>query len=169
MNNSGEELVCIQDSKFGKGIFAKENLAKGTIILKIKGPHLNFTETLEMNEESYCLQVGIDQYIIPQGSFRYSNHSCDPNAGINFRFELVALRDIRRGEEICWDYSTSMLERHWTMDCNCGSPLCRALIADFDLLPKQIQQFYRRKGIVLPFIEDYVSRSSHPGVLTSEK
>lgn len=169
MKNSAEELVSIQAAKFGQGIFAKENLAKGTVILKIEGPYLNFTETLETNEESYCLQIGIDQYIIPEGSFRYSNHSCDPNAGINFKFELVALREIPAGEEICWDYSTSMLERHWTMECRCGSPTCRQLITDFDLLPRHVQQFYRRRGIVLPFIEEYVSRLSHPRALASDK
>ena len=56
------------------------------------------------------------------------------------------------GEELFWDYSTSMLERHWTMICNCGNQNCRKIITDFDLLPNALQGEYIKMNIVLPFI-----------------
>ncbi|MGZ5135288.1 MAG: SET domain-containing protein [Flavitalea sp.] len=161
MDYSATDIITIKDSKFGKGIFSLQTLSKGTIIIKVRGEKLNFSDSLELGaKESYCLQVGMDDYIIPDEPFIYSNHSCDPNAGLNHKLELVALRPILPGEEICWDYSTSMLERHWTMRCHCGSPFCRHHISDFDFLPKHTQKFYLHLRIVLPFIISYLEESS---------
>ena len=157
MDNLSSKLLAVQDSRFGKGTFATQHIPKNTIIVAIEGKKLTFSDSLELGDrESYCLQIGIDKYIIPDVPFRYSNHSCDPNAGINERLELFALRDIPKGEEILWDYSSSMLERHWTMRCACESPYCRRLITDFDLLPIHTQRLYLRLGIVLPFITEYL-------------
>ena len=161
MDNSVTDIVTIKDSKLGKGLFSLQTFSKGASIIKINGEKLNFSDSLELGDkESYCLQVGIDDYIIPEAPFIYSNDSCNPNAGFNHKLELVALRRIETGEEICWDYSTSMLERHWTMHCHCGSPYCRHLITDFDFLPKHTQKFYLHRRIVLPFIVSYLEESS---------
>src|SRR5689334_13203300 len=114
------ETVAIGNSRFGKGIFAMKDFPAGSVLLKITGSPLSFHDTISLGEkECYCLQTGIDKYIIPDLPFRYSNHSCSPNCGINKNFELITLRPLRKGEEITWDYSTSMLERSWTMECDC--------------------------------------------------
>ena len=34
------------------------------------------------------------------------NHSCEPNCGLLGQMLLVAMRDIARGEELCFDYAT---------------------------------------------------------------
>jgi hypothetical protein len=83
---------------------------------------------------------------------RYVNHSCVPNAGIKQHTQLVALRDISRGEEICYDYSTTMHENHWTMICKCGAPGCRKIVRDFRSLPEPLQRRYLDLEIVQPFI-----------------
>jgi hypothetical protein len=74
--------------------------------------------------------------------------------------EFYTLRDIKSGEELLWDYSTSMLERHWTMNCHCGSPLCRKVVQDFDLLPKGTQNKYLQHKIVLPFIMEMLKNNN---------
>jgi len=166
MDNGQRQLITVQDSKFGKGTFATRNISKGSPIITIRGEKLDFSDSLSLGErESYCLQVGIDSYIIAEVPFRYSNHSCDPNRGVKSQLELVALRPIAEGEEVLWDYSSSMLERHWTMRCHCGSPSCRQLIADFDLLPKHVQEYYLQLGIVLPFIVRYLEQQWTSAVL----
>ena len=170
MHKSATDIVTVKDSKFGKGLFSLQTISKGATIIKITGEKLNFSDSLELGDkESYCLQIGIDGYIIPDEPFIYSNHSCDPNAGLNDKLELVALRRIVPGEEICWDYSTSMLERHWTMHCHCGSPYCRHLITDFDLLPKHTQKFYLHFQVVLPFIVSYLEESSSVTSMVNSK
>jgi SET domain-containing protein len=170
MDKSVTEILSVKDSKHGKGLFATQNISKDFPLIKIKGEQLNFSDSLELGEkESYCLQVDIDKYIIPDEPFIFSNHSCDPNAGINNKLELVTLRTINAGEELTWDYSTSMLERHWTMQCECGSPFCRQIIADFDLLPKHLQNLYTHVGIVMPFITKYLRENTASLVLSKQK
>jgi hypothetical protein len=63
-----------------------------------------------------------------------------------------ALRPIARGEEILYDYSTTMSEQRWTMQCQCGAPSCRGIIADFHDLPAELQRRYLAMRIVQPFI-----------------
>src|SRR5438270_4914339 len=113
-------FLAIRESKFGKGLFTRENLAANTILCTVTGPVLTFQQTVELDErESHCLQIGNDKYLLCDPPFLYSNHSCEPNCGLNEQLQLFALRDLKKGEELFWDYSTSMLERHWTMQCAC--------------------------------------------------
>lgn len=157
MRKPNPETVIVKDSKFGKGIFTTIDRPKKSIILKITGNALTFEETLQLgSSECYSLQVATDKYIIPDHPFLLSNHCCQPNCGINRKMEFIAIRDIKAGEELCWDYSTSMLERHWTMQCNCGYYDCRHLIGDFDMLPIHIQERYLHMRVVLPFIVEEI-------------
>jgi SET domain-containing protein len=147
------ELYAIKDTSTGKGVFALKEIPPQTILMRVKGENLNFESTKYLgNREDYTLQVDIDEYILTGPPFCYVNHCCDPNAALDSDLFMYTLKTIKAGEQICWDYSTTMLERSWTMQCNCGSPGCRKLITDFDLLPQEIQEKYVRMGIVLPFI-----------------
>ncbi len=80
-----------------------------------------------------------------------------PNCGINNRMHLISLDKIQEGQEVLWDYSTSMLERHWVMNCKCGHKNCRHVIEDFDLLPLFFQTKYTEMGIVMPYIPKVLS------------
>jgi hypothetical protein len=143
----------VRKSKFGKGLFATKNIPARTVLCTVTGPLLTFLETIELGEnESHSLQIERDTYILCDAPFLYSNHSCTPNCALNAGLQMVALYDIKKNEELFWDYSTSMLERHWTMQCACGSEQCRKIITDFDLLPEEIQFMYLKKNMVLPFI-----------------
>ena len=147
----------IRSSKFGKGLFAKKDIEKGTILCKATGRPMNYEETVLLQDrESHTLQIDFDKYILCDPPFLYSNHSCNPNCGLTSNLELVALKDIKAGDELFWDYSTSMLERHWTMKCICGENNCRDIITDFDLLPNNTQQKYLEMNIVLPFIAHFI-------------
>ena len=154
-----EKLLEIRPSKFGKGLFALTNICEGTILCRVSGKELemDFAATLALqNKESHALQIDFDRYILCDPPFLYSNHSCNPNCAVNTKLEMFALRDIMEGEELTWDYSTSMLERHWTIKCSCNEPECRKIIADFDLLPQTLQAKYLQMNIVLPFIVTFL-------------
>lgn len=155
-----KKLLEIKDSKFGKGLFSKKNIPAGTILCTIPfDEELDLAGTVTLKEkESHALQVDYDRYILCVPPFLYSNHSCNPNCGVNSNFEVFALKDVRKGEELFWDYSTSMLERHWTMKCGCGEHNCRKIVTDFDLLPISLQTKYLDLNIVFPFIAHFVSQ-----------
>ena len=59
------------------------------------------------------------------GTFRYINHSCQPNVYmrvLGYQVEFYALRDIRPGEELkCRYYQT---HHYGTKRCQCGEPGC---------------------------------------------
>jgi uncharacterized protein len=146
-------LVAVIEGALGKGVHALREFRAGGTILTFDGPELSHDEVLGLGEaQAYTIQIGPDRYIDTLFPGRFTNHSCDPNAGIWQDRYLVAIRPIAVGEQIQFDYSTTMSENHWTMQCRCGSAKCRGLIRDFHLLPVPLQVHYLRLGIVQQFI-----------------
>jgi len=157
MNKEIPETVIVKNSKHGKGIFTTVDLPKNSLLFNIKGKQITFEETLKLDDDQcYCLQISLDKYIIAESPFLFSNHSCDPNCGINKKMDFITLKNIKAGEELQWDYSTSMMERHWTLKCQCEQFGCRGIIRDFDLLPSSKQKQYLQMQIVLPFIVENI-------------
>jgi uncharacterized protein len=152
------DSIEIRDSKFGKGLFAIKDIEPGQVLCKVSGTEeMNLYQTTLLGEkESHAIQIDFDKYFLCEPPFLYSNHSCNPNCAVNDKLEMFALKKIKEGEEIFWDYSTSMLERHWTMQCACGEKNCRKRITDFDLLPTELQLKYLRMNIVFPFIAHFI-------------
>ena len=146
------QKVYIGPSKLGFGVFAKVPVEPRESLFYLTGKLLCFKDAVTAVQGEYTIQIGVDSYIDPHSPARYLNHSCEPNAGFVDVIRLVALRQIKPGEEIRFDYSTTMLERYWELDCFCGSPRCRGRIRDFDLLPIERQRFYLRLGVVQDFI-----------------
>ena len=121
----------------GLGVFASRDLMPGEIILAIEGPVIDFAETKRRGpRECMAIQIGPDRYIDTQPPGVLVNHSCEPNAGIRENRYLTALRRIRPGQEIRYDYSTTMEEHSVTMQCLCGAPTCREWVRDFSTLPR---------------------------------
>jgi SET domain-containing protein len=112
----------------GRGVFARQRLPRGDLILKSEGW---LARTPELRDDWFALQLGADLWLCSAGDCLDDciNHSCDPNAGfVSGEPTLYALRDIEPGEEIGWDYSTSLSEPGWRLDCRCGAKQCRKVI-----------------------------------------
>ena len=69
---------------------------------------------------------------------------------------LVAIKNIQKGEEITLDYSTTMDEDDWELDCQCPSKNCRKKIRDFKYVPKEVQRRYIILGIVPKYILEHL-------------
>lgn len=133
----------------GNGVFAAEPIAAGTTIVEYRGRRLADAEADEIYGDT--LETGHtflftlnDEYVIDAnvgGNIaRWINHSCAPNCqpvlvehpGPDRRrdkVEIEALRDIRAGEELTYDYGitlgvphTARLRKLWA--CRCGAPAC---------------------------------------------
>jgi hypothetical protein len=156
------DKIRIGDCRFGKGVFACSTIRKGEVILRFTGPLID-SERVDAKGVRECdpLQIGPGTYmdIGPPGVF--VNHSCAPNAGIRDDVTLVAITEINAGEEIFYDYSTTMRDEHWTLSCLCGSPVCRGNIGDFRELPWQTRQRYLRFGIVQSYVARQYLRPVH--------
>jgi hypothetical protein len=148
-----QEKVFIRHGALGRGIYARIPIRAGESILTFDGPVLSHEQVLSLGEaQAYTIQIGPDEYVDTTQPGRYTNHSCEPNAGIVGDRLLIALRHIAPGEEVQFDYSTTMSEDHWTMECRCGRPSCRNVVLDFHLLPASLQTHYIGLGIVQSFI-----------------
>jgi hypothetical protein len=140
----------------GRGLFAGEPITAGTEILLFTGPELTLKEVRARGPAAAnALQVDIDRYLYLDEPGRFVNHSCAPNAAVVSDTSLMSIRRIEAGEEICFDYSTTVSDG-WTMPCRCGSPNCRGLIVAFQLLPERLRRRYALLGQVQHFILDLV-------------
>lgn len=153
-NSLIEQRFFIAECKFGYGLFASSVIKKGQRILNFTGGLIDFEKAVD-KEDKYKgdpLQVGKNIYINLEAPGRFVNHSCEPNAGIINDSILVALQDIQVGEEIYFDYSTTMDEDYWTMQCGCGSKHCRKTIQDFKHLSLEVKRRYLELNVVQQFI-----------------
>ena len=96
----------------GFGLFATRPIKKKSHIAEYKGPILGHEEALraEARGNRYLFEVSKHRTIdgTPRSNIaRYANHSCNPNAEPVIwrgRVFIKALRDIKPGEEIAYDY-----------------------------------------------------------------
>ena len=152
----------LEINKDGAGAFASRNFKKGEKIIDFNGPRVPYKQMPSPYSEvdDHYVQIGKKLFMGPSGGIDdYVNHSCDPNSGLIIKGKkvfLIAIRNIKKGEEIVWDYSTTMYEAEfpdkWEMDCDCGSPKCRKRIVDFKDLPERLQQKYIKAGVVPGYI-----------------
>ncbi len=148
--------LVVRNGTHGRGVFTEELIPASTLIIRFSGPFLRYNQT---TASTYALQIGPDLYIGASGGLDdFINHSCDPNAGLQITgttADLHAIRDIQAGEEIFFDYSTTLDEDDFTMSCLCGAPSCRRTIRDGKYLPEEVWRRYLGLGI----IPEYVQRS----------
>lgn len=133
--------IYIGKSKLhGKGLFAAQDIKKGEIVFIIKGKKVNFLIDSEKSAKIAGLNwvgIGKNEWIDPINHCVYFNHSCDPNTAIKGKVTVVALRDIKKGEEITFDYSLNESDIFWHIKCNCGSKNCRKIIKSIQFLPQK--------------------------------
>jgi hypothetical protein len=144
----------------GRGVFAERAFSPGDAILIFEGPHISLAQTLAMGDDHVnALQIDENCYIDLLPPAVFVNHSCAPNAAVVNDVVLTAIRPIGMGEEVRFDYSTTMLDGTVAMACLCGSPSCRGVIGDFTGLPSELQAEYLRLGLVQRFIADRLRAS----------
>lgn len=113
------------------------------------GTRLFWIEGRESSRASrYSVQIARDLHveadpslpleeILDRHSWRYMNHSCEPNTVVRGR-EFIALREIERGEAVTFNYNSSEYDIAEPFACGCGSPRCEGTIRGFrHLTPRQ--------------------------------
>lgn len=148
------KFKVVDNSRFGKGIVATKTIQKGEIIFKFAGPIITLKEFFDKYEQNGCnvLQISEDKYIDTIEPYVYVNHSCDPNAGVRNNGILFALTEIQPDQEIFFDYSTTVDDVIWSMECKCGSKNCRRIIGDFITIPHNRKQYYLENNALMGHI-----------------
>lgn len=130
-----------KSSIHGNGVFAARDIKDGERIVEYLGERITKQESnrrgLEQEEKSkktgegavYIFELD-DEYDI-DGNFEYNdarfiNHACETNCeaeNIDGHIWIVATRDIKKGEEILYNYGYA-LEHFFEHPCRCGKPNC---------------------------------------------
>jgi hypothetical protein len=132
-----EGLRVVRSSIHGYGLIATRGYQAGDVITDVDGVPLRRSE---LQNDDYCLVVTDDLFFDMVDQTRWINHSCDPNCEIEADVDedgrvwarVVALRDIRPGEELTFDYAFAS---EYAVPCRCGARSCRGLIIDPDEAP----------------------------------
>jgi SET domain-containing protein len=119
----------------GLGVFATRPIRSGTPVVRYYG-EARWIWDIPENLREFCLQVDYDRYVVPRKeSFGwYVNHSCEPNCVVRGERRIVTWRDIEKGEEITFDYSTNVGWDEFKMKCMCASKSCRGVIGSYSRL-----------------------------------
>ena len=139
----------------GKGVFALKDFRKNEIITHVNGKVIETDNpsSLPRDFQDHCFPFNKKgnkhSYVAPKSPWKYINHSCEPNIGIKNNRDFVAMKAIKKGQEICFDYAMNNIDR-WTMKCNCGSKNCRKIISNFSALDDKTKNKY------LDYTIDYI-------------
>ncbi|MCX6785509.1 MAG: SET domain-containing protein-lysine N-methyltransferase [Candidatus Komeilibacteria bacterium] len=109
----------------GYGIFTDSPIKKGEAFYKIPSDKI-----LSQNHHQ-AARIGAQQWVWDEQVLNFVNHSCEPNVFINVaNLTLVALKNIRAGEEITCNYDFSEGEQGFHFICQCGSKFCEQQVGE---------------------------------------
>jgi XTP/dITP diphosphohydrolase len=134
----------------GKGLFANKNFKRNEIIVSFRG-------TIIPGPTKYSVQIDWGKHLESHPPAKFLNHSCYPNAGVKTNNRgypfLSAMRNIKKGEEVTFDYAMSEYNITPKFHCRCGSKNCRKLIGGFKFLDTKTKKKYK------DFISSYLLKT----------
>ena len=147
----GRRIQIRRSGVHGKGVFAVQDIAEGEVLIEYTGEVISWQEAQDRHphdpaqpNHTFYFHVDEDRVIDAKyggNAARWINHSCNPNCYADERdgrVFITALRNIRAGEELNYDYGLIIDERYTKKlkaeyPCWCGSPNCRGTL----LAPKR--------------------------------
>ena len=134
------KLYKIKKSKIDKnGLYANCNIKRGTKIIEYKGKLVtvkNSEKDPKFDNSKAIYLFGINKKYDLDGNFSFNtarliNHSCEPNCevfGKGLKIWIFAMKNIKKGEELSYDYGFSFDQDYKNYPCNCGSKNCAGYI-----------------------------------------
>ena len=123
------------------GLYAARNIKRGAKIIEYKGKVITRREAEENpkydNDKAIYL-FNLNKKYDLDGDFKYNtarliNHSCDPNCdvdGVGLKLWIYAIKDIKKNEELTYDYGFSFDKDYKDFPCRCGAKKCVGFIVN---------------------------------------
>ena len=129
----GPPHLVIRKSKIdSEGCYTTEAIKNGAFVVEYTGPRLTIKQAdalYDKHRETYLFGLTDGKHVIDgQGVAAFINHSCDPNCEVEEvkgRVLITAIRDIKAGEELTYDYNLYDGELDDSSLCACGAERCR--------------------------------------------
>ena len=122
-----------------KGLYATKNIKSGKVIINYKGKIITKKETdtnPKYDNDKAIYLFNLNKRYDLDGDFKYNtarliNHSCNANCevdGKGLKLWIIAIKDIKKGEELSYDYGFGYDEDYKQFICKCGSKNCVGFI-----------------------------------------
>lgn len=141
-------LIIRSSDIHAAGCYTTSAIRKGARVVEYTGPHISQERADEIYDgRSTTYLFGLrngTQIIDGHGVAMFINHSCDPNCEtdeIDGRVWIMALRNIKPGEELTYDYMLYDGAEDDPAPCFCGSKKCRGTMYS----PEEIRRQKRLK------------------------
>ncbi len=156
-------LVIRRSKIHNAGCYTKAAIKKGAQIVEYTGPRLTVAEANKKYKKAtrtYLFGLEDEKTVIDgEGMAAFINHSCAPNCEpdeIGRRVWIFALRNIKAGEELTYDYNLYDGELDDESVCYCKAKSCRGTMYSEEemerrakLLKRQAKAQVQRKKIIL--------------------
>ncbi|MEP6662137.1 MAG: SET domain-containing protein-lysine N-methyltransferase [Verrucomicrobiota bacterium] len=138
------QLIEVRSSAIhGTGCFALRKIRKGKPVIEYVGEKISKAESLKRCEEQNVYIFALDDEFDLDGSVdwnpaKFINHSCAPNCEAEFfgdQIWIMALCDIKAGEEISFNYSYD-LQDYREHPCRCRAAECVGYMVAEEFFPK---------------------------------
>ena len=142
--------MIVKRSKIsGKGLFAKRKIPRGTILWRMKDFRAYGKKDLKKFSKKYADMIRKFAYEDWDGKLIYCtdkakfwNHSCNPNSAPLTEEMDIALKDIKAGEELTYDYAVLLHRYDKPIKCNCGAKNCRGFVKRLPRNSKIVLRLY---------------------------
>ena len=141
-------LIIRSSDIHAAGCYTTSNIRKGTVVVEYTGPRISKEQADEIYENratTYLFGLRDGKEVIDgHGTAMFINHSCDPNCEtdeIDDHVWIIAIRDIKAGEELTYDYMLYDGDEDDPAPCYCGSEKCRGTMYS----PEEIRRQKRLK------------------------
>lgn len=125
----------------GFGIYASRPIRKGEVIFtgEEKAQRIvskrfvekNWSEEQKLNFRRYAYAVSEEVFVLwdeDPAEWAPQNHSCEANTGLE-GLNVIALRSVKKNEELTLDYSQFLDETMEPFQCKCGAANCKGEIS----------------------------------------
>ncbi|MFZ2975017.1 MAG: SET domain-containing protein [Candidatus Moraniibacteriota bacterium] len=159
------KLEVREIKNIGKGVFVKREIKKDEMLAVFGGYIISVENEANLSEEYNDCGVQISEdFVLSSGNKKeetdYFNHSCDPNAGFHGQIFLVAMKKIKKDEEVVFDYAMVLHKvknvKAYNMKCLCGSEKCRKYITENDWKISELQKKYN--GYFQYFLQNKINK-----------
>jgi len=141
-------LIVRSSDVHAAGVFTTTPIKKRTKVVEYTGPRISKAEgdkIYEHRDITYLFAVGDGSQVIDgHGIAAFINHSCDPNCEtdeVRGKIWIIAVRDIRPGEELTYDYNLFDGEENDPAHCHCKAKHCRgSLYSEGELRKRKREQ-----------------------------
>ena len=134
------KVITKKSKSEGFGIFTDKNFKKDELVFVFSGKIVNWQKA---NYQS--LQIGKNKFINPYKNNPgvYLNNSCNPNCFVKYPNKITSIKNIKKGEEITIDYSTTVGTKKWKMECLCKSKNCRKIVEPYLEISDKLKNKYK--------------------------